>query len=199
MSRRSLSVSADADSPPPWRLMPLLSPSSPPTTTRQTISGPCTWSTHSVMRPSSSSNVTPRLTSCGSCLYVVPTRSLVPASSGGSVSMTNRSPSRRTALPPLQAHQHADGAAVRLGALARLFGALHVYVGQVVGKIEAHHVHAGLDELFEDLRVVRGRAEGGDDFRSTQHKISSKFHVASSKQRRRGSWLFLLPLATCHF
>ena len=40
MSSRSLSVSAPADSPPPWRLMPLLLPSSPPTSTRVLIRGP---------------------------------------------------------------------------------------------------------------------------------------------------------------
>jgi len=64
--------------------------------------------------------------------------------------------------------QHTDVAAVRLRALARQVGAPHMRLGQTVGKIEPYHVHAHLDQLVENLRVVGGGAEGGDDFRSTQ-------------------------------
>ena len=68
MSSMSLEVSAGADSPPPWRLMPLRFESTPPTTTVQSIAVPPTRSTRIVMRPSLSSSVSPTLTSFTSSL-----------------------------------------------------------------------------------------------------------------------------------
>ena len=64
----SFAVSAGADSPPPWRLMPLLLDSTPPTSTRVVIALPLTDSTRSRIRPSLSSSTTPGATSCGSSL-----------------------------------------------------------------------------------------------------------------------------------
>src|SRR3990167_215591 len=68
----------------------------------------------------------------------------------------------------LQIHDDTDVPAVRLAALACRFGALGVDFIPVMREIEPRDVHPGLDQLVEDLGVVRGRAEGGDDFGSTQ-------------------------------
>ncbi len=68
MSSMSLAVSAGAVSPPPWRLMPLLFDSSPPTFTRVWISWPTTRCTVSLRRPSSSSSTSPGFTSLGRSL-----------------------------------------------------------------------------------------------------------------------------------
>ena len=38
-----------------------------------------------------------------------------------------------------------------------------------VGKIDPDDIHAGLDHVIEDLRLVRGRAERGNDFRASWH------------------------------
>ena len=68
MSSRSLSVSAPADNPPPCRLMPLLLPSSPPTSTRVLMRGPSIESTCRLIWPSLSSSTSPGETSDGSFL-----------------------------------------------------------------------------------------------------------------------------------
>ena len=68
MSSMSLEVSAGADKPPPCRLMPLRSDSSPPTTTVQSIVVASTRSTRITMRPSLSSSVSPAWTSSTSSL-----------------------------------------------------------------------------------------------------------------------------------
>ena len=66
ISALSFSVSASAVNPPPLRLMPLLSDSSPPTSTLQLILGPSTDLTCSTIRPSSSTSTSFALTSSGS-------------------------------------------------------------------------------------------------------------------------------------
>ena len=68
MSSRSLSVNAPADKPPPWRLMPLLLPSSPPTSTRVSMRGPSIDRTCRLIWPSLSSSMSPTPTSAGSLL-----------------------------------------------------------------------------------------------------------------------------------
>lgn len=68
MSSMSFAVSAGAVSPPPWRLMPLLFESSPPTLTTVWISSPTTRETVSTMSPSLSSSTSPDLRSRGRSL-----------------------------------------------------------------------------------------------------------------------------------
>jgi hypothetical protein len=68
ISSRSLSVSAPAESPPPCRLMPLASDSSPPTRTRHSTREPATRSTSSMIAPSFSSSRSPGPTSRGRSL-----------------------------------------------------------------------------------------------------------------------------------
>ena len=59
---------AGAEMPPPWRLSPLRSESSPPTRTRVSIVVPPTRSTSSTIWPSLSSSVSPAPTSRGRSL-----------------------------------------------------------------------------------------------------------------------------------
>jgi hypothetical protein len=47
----------------------------------------------------------------------------------------------------------------------------------LVRKVEAYHIQAGFDQFVDDFRIFSGRAEGGDDFGSTQ-QIKS-FETAS--------------------
>ena len=62
-------------------LIPFFSPSSPPLITRQTISVPVVSCTSKQIRPSSIRICPPAVTSCGSPLYVMETRSLSPSTS----------------------------------------------------------------------------------------------------------------------
>jgi len=63
MSSMSLEVSAGADSPPPWRLMPLRLDSVPPWVTVHSMVVAVTRSTFIIIRPSFSSSVSPAFTS----------------------------------------------------------------------------------------------------------------------------------------
>ena len=71
------------------------------------------------------------------------------------------------AEPEIAEEPEAPPSTVGLAALARRLGAFGVDFVPVMGEIEPHDIHPGLDQLVEYFGVVRGRAEGGDDFGST--------------------------------
>lgn len=77
-SAMSLADNAGTDTFTPGSESPLLSETGPPTTTRQTTSGPSIAMTSNAIRPSSIRNRSPALASSASSEYVVDTRSWVP-------------------------------------------------------------------------------------------------------------------------
>src|SRR5579859_132501 len=99
MSSRSRSEMAGAEMPPPWRLSPLRSDSTPPTRTSVSMAVEPTRCTSSTIWPSASSNVSPAATSRGSSLYATPTCVLVPAVGSSAVSRVKACPSASCTRP----------------------------------------------------------------------------------------------------
>src|SRR5579863_9427853 len=99
MSSRSRSDIAGAEMPPPWRLSPLRSESSPPTRTRVAMAVAPTFSTSRTIWPSLRSSVSPATTSLGRFLYATPTTAPVPAFASSCVSRVKACPSVRCTRP----------------------------------------------------------------------------------------------------
>ena len=180
MSSMSLSVSAPADRPPPCRLMPLLLPSSPPTSTRVLMRGPSIESTCRLICPSLSSSTSPDETSDGSFLYAIPTAWSVPASTGSEASSVNSAPSASTTLPDgesvdadlrtLQVAEHTHVAAGLARRFPHQLQAPRVIGERAVREIDPHHIDAGTHHVGKHLGVVRGGTERRDDFGPTQNE-----------------------------
>ncbi len=204
----SLAVSAGAVRPPPWRLMPLLFDSSPPTLTVVKISWPTTRSTISTIRPSLSSSLSPGLHVARQGLVVEADAFLV---------------AQFAVLAPLGVedelvavvqedlaffkladadlrtlHVGHDGhfAAALGGGAAHQGGAVDMVLRLAVRKIQAHDVDAGADHLDEDIEVGRSRADGCDDLGATVHERVLVKNTKRSRQAALGS-AFMLQTARC--
>ena len=157
----SLAVSAGAVRPPPWRLMPLLFDSSPPTLTVVWTSSPTHRIDVSTIRPSLSSSMSPGSNVARQLLVVE-----ADALAGCPARRSRRR--ARTCSPAtsidLAAFELADAdfRALQVGHdgdlladlrrhLAHQRGAVDVVLRLAVREIEPHHVDAGADHALEHL------------------------------------------------
>ncbi len=71
-------------------------------------------------------------------------------------------------LRPLQVGEDADFAALLRRCRTHRRHACRLLLGRAMGKIQAHDVDAGADEIIEHTGDIGGRAEGGQDLGATQ-------------------------------
>lgn len=88
-------------------------------------------------------------------------------------------------LGALQIRHDRDLAPRALRCSAHEFSAADVVLREAVAEVQAHAVHAGADHLFEQLRLARCGAEGGNDLGSPWRVHCITCHGSSDVQIKR--------------
>ncbi|MNE24205.1 hypothetical protein D3C80_1174890 [compost metagenome] len=96
-------------------------------------------------------------------------------------------------LRTLQVAQQCDMAAVLGGDVTDQARAGLVLVRSAVGEVQACHVQAGEDQLFDHFRRVAGGAKGGDDFGTADGHAQTPI-VKRSERLLRKIAVVIVPL-----